>query len=184
MSNYTFLNGAFLMGLTELLIPLWLLACALSDWRSRRVPNAYSFGFLFAAAASLLLQGQALSGTSWQSGLLGFAFAGLITLPGFVLNRLGGGDVKLLAGLGLATDPLTVVVTFVVGTLVLVIVALGQRLMVQRADTMRQAATPISPKVEPLSPEEELAKREWPFVPGLFIGYLVATFALPYYLAG
>lgn len=166
-----------------LLIPLWLLACAVNDWRSRRVPNAYTFGFLFAAAASLLLQGQALSGTSWQSGLLGFAFAGLITLPGFVLNRLGGGDVKLLAGLGLATDPLTVMVTFLVGTLVLVLTALWQRVEAKRAGGVRQTDTPINPKEAPLSPEAELAEREWPFVPGLFIGYLVALFALPYYLA-
>ena len=166
-----------------LLIPLWLLACAVSDWRSRRVPNAYTFGFLFAAAASLLLQDQALSGTSWQSGLLGFAFAGLITLPGFVLNRLGGGDVKLLAGLGLATDPLTVVVTFVVGTLVLVVAALGQRFSAKRTGSVRPTATSISPSAAPISPEAELAEREWPFVPGLFIGYLVALFALPYYLA-
>lgn len=166
---------------TELLIPLWLLACAVSDWRSRRVPNAYTFGFLLAAAASLLLQGQALSGTSWQNGLLGFAFAGLITLPGFVLNRLGGGDVKLLAGLGLATDPLTVVVTFVVGTVVLVVAAIGQRLSVKRAKPV-PADTALSEQAA-ISPEEALAEREWPFVPGLFIGYLVALFALPYYLA-
>ena len=171
------------MALTELLIPLWLLACAVSDWRSRRVPNAYTFGFLFAAAASLLLQGQALGGTAWQSSLLGFAFAGLITLPGFALNRLGGGDVKLLAGLGLATDPLTVVVTFVVGTLVLVVAALGQRVAAKRADGVRQANTAVNSKEELLSPEAKLAEREWPFVPGLFIGYLVVLFALPYYLA-
>lgn len=167
-----------------LMISLWLLACAVSDWRLRRVPNAYTFGFLFVATASLLLQGQALSGTSWQSGLLGFAFAGLLTLPGFVLNRLGGGDVKLLAGLGLATDPLTVVVTFVVGTLVLALAAIGQRLTQKHVDSTHQAATPQSSKTEPLSSEVKATEKEWPFVPGLFVGYLVALVGLPYYLAG
>ena len=49
------------------------------------------------------------SGTTWlgapaeQGGwaaLLALAF----TLPGYALRRLGGGDVKLLTALGLATD--------------------------------------------------------------------------------
>ncbi len=155
----------------DLLIPLWLLACAMSDWRSRRVPNAYTYGFLFAAAASLLLQGQTLSGTSLQNGLLGLAIAGLLTLPGFVLNRLGGGDVKLLAGLGLATSPLTVIVTFVVGTLVLVLAVLAQRLTRRAPPTETDASTGAMGEPE-----------EWPFVPGLLIGYLVAAVALPYYL--
>ncbi|MFX9866823.1 prepilin peptidase, partial [Acinetobacter baumannii] len=78
--------------------------------------------------ACLALQGQTLSGSGWQDGVFGMAVAALLTLPGFALNRLGGGDVKLLAGLGLATGPLAVVVTFVVGTLVLVLGALINRL--------------------------------------------------------
>lgn len=151
----------------SLLIPLWLLACAISDWQSRRVPNTYTYGFLFAAAACLAVQGQTLSGSGWQEGVFGMAVAALLTLPGFALNRLGGGDVKLLAGLGLATSPLTVVVTFVVGTLVLTLGAVVNRL-------------------RPAPGEDDMAadftSREWPFVPGLLIGYLVAMFALPYYL--
>lgn len=146
-----------------LLIPLWLLACAISDWRSRRVPNIYTYGFLFAAAASLALQGQTLSGGGWQDGLFGMAVAALLTLPGFALNRLGGGDVKLLAGLGLATSPLTVVVTFVVGTLVLTLGAIINRLR---------------PAPDENDVAADFTRREWPFVPGLLVGYLVAMFAL------
>lgn len=150
-----------------LLIPLWLLACAISDWQSRRVPNTYTYGFLFAAATCLAVQGQTLSGSGWQEGVFGMAVAALLTLPGFALNRLGGGDVKLLAGLGLATGPLAVVVTFVVGTLVLVLGALINRL--RPAPGENDAAA-------------DFTRREWPFVPGLLVGYLVAMFALPYYL--
>lgn len=153
-----------------LLIPLWLLACAISDWQSRRVPNTYTYGFLFAAAACLALQGQTLSGSGWQDGVFGMAVAALLTLPGFALNRLGGGDVKLLAGLGLATGPLAVVVTFVVGTLVLVLGALINRLR------------PVPGASGEAGVAEDFTRREWPFVPGLLVGYLVAMFVLPRYL--
>lgn len=154
----------------SLLIPLWLLACAISDWQSRRVPNTYTYGFLFAAAACLAVQGQTLSGSGWQEGVFGMAVAALLTLPGFALNRLGGGDVKLLAGLGLATGPLAVVVTFVVGTLVLTLGAVVNRLR------------PAPGERDDGDVTEDFTSREWPFVPGLLIGYLVAMFALPYYL--
>lgn len=37
----------------------------------------------------------------------------LLTVPGYVLGRMGGGDVKLLAALGLASDPLHLLGTFI-----------------------------------------------------------------------
>ncbi|PQA37864.1 hypothetical protein, partial [Amnimonas aquatica] len=56
---------------------------------------------------------------------------------------------------------------FVVGTLVLTLGAIINRL-------------------RPAPGENDVAadftRREWPFVPGLLVGYLVAMFALPYYL--
>ncbi len=150
------------MDFVNLLIVCWLAACAYSDWRTRRVPNTFTYGFCVAAALALVLQGQTLTGTSWQQGLLGFAMAALLTLPGFVLNRLGGGDVKLLLGLGLASGPQEVIVTFVAGTLVLVLAVL-----------VRQLSRPLAPAGEAAAP------LEWPFVPGLLAGYLLVAWDVP-----
>ena len=133
-------------------ILVWLLACAISDWKTRRVPNVWVYGFGLVAALVLVLTRHALGGAGWQQGLLGFGMATLLTLPGFVLGRLGGGDVKLLMGLGLATDARTVAVTFVVATLALLVGAVWHRLKVGARDGL---------------------SREWPFVPCLLAGYVV-----------
>lgn len=133
----------------------WLLFCAVSDWRSRRVPNLASFGFLALAALVLLWRGESLTGTTPAAAGLGLAMALLLTLPGFVLNRLGGGDVKLLAGLGLATDARLVAMTFLVGTGVLLLGTGVQRLR-------GRGRGPDS------------TDREWPFIPSLMLGYVAA----------
>ncbi|MEL0027716.1 MAG: prepilin peptidase [Perlucidibaca sp.] len=141
-----------------------MLTCAVCDWRTRRIPNVLSLGFLLLAGVCLLAFRQALAGGSPAAGFAGMAAALLMTLPGFVLGRLGGGDVKLLAALGLATNPALVLVTFVLATAVLLLSALAARagLRVSSAGADGQAAN------------------EWPFGPCLLLGYLGALALLPY----
>lgn len=148
------------MSFVNALILLWLLACAISDWRSRRVPNAWTYGFALVAVLPLLLAGQTLLGQPWHQGLLGAAAAALLTLPGFALNRLGGGDVKLLLGLGLAVGPLPVATTFVISTLVLLLFLLAARWW-------------------PGGAGEAGWRQEQPFVPSLLVGYLVSCWCWP-----
>lgn len=92
---------------------LWLACCAWTDWRRRCVPNALSYGMVVAAVLCLLLVGQTLLGqpawVGWNGGLV----AAVLVLPGFLSHRLGGGDVKLLIGLGLATGPMVTLLTLV-----------------------------------------------------------------------
>ena len=78
-----------------------LVACV-TDARTRRIPNALTFG---AALAGLLVQplmlgtdGALLAASGWLVGLLVF-------LPFFALGGMGGGDVKLLAALGAWLGP-------------------------------------------------------------------------------
>jgi prepilin peptidase CpaA len=80
-------------------------ACAF-DLRTRRIPNALTFG---AALAGLVFHrltggtdGAMVAAGGWAVGLLLF-------LPFFVLRGMGGGDVKLLAALGAWIGPQQVV---------------------------------------------------------------------------
>jgi prepilin peptidase CpaA len=76
-----------------------LLAAAVIDWRTYRIPNWLSvsgmvFGLLYGAFA----------GSSWVTGLL-VAIAGLgagllVLLPVYALRVMGAGDVKLMAMVG------------------------------------------------------------------------------------
>lgn len=80
---------------------LWALLIAVADWRWRKVPNSLLLALLLPALAVLLLKGQGLQAAGWGSSLLGAAMALVLTLPGYAVSRLGAGDVKLAAVMGL-----------------------------------------------------------------------------------
>ncbi|MDH7578192.1 MAG: A24 family peptidase [Bacillota bacterium] len=70
------------------------LACAVTDFRSRIIPNRITLpmlaaGFFYAVYAKNL-----------PDGLLGFAFAGGVLLVCALMGGAGGGDLKLAAALG------------------------------------------------------------------------------------
>jgi prepilin peptidase CpaA len=83
------------------IVAIGLAACVV-DIRTRRIPNALTFG---AALAGFMVQsylggasGALASAGGWLVGLLLF-------LPFFLLGGMGGGDVKLLAALGAWLGP-------------------------------------------------------------------------------
>ncbi|GAB4417999.1 MAG: hypothetical protein OHK0021_23410 [Bryobacter sp.] len=72
------------------IIAIFCVACAITDWRSREIPNwltgpAILLGFLVCP---------------WPSSIQGFGLAVLIHIPFFMLRFTSGGDVKLMAALG------------------------------------------------------------------------------------
>ena len=76
----------------------WLVALGMSDWRSRKLPNALTLGgAAVIAAASLFFRGL----PPLANGLLGGAIAGGLLLIPFLLRAAGAGDVKFLFAGGL-----------------------------------------------------------------------------------
>jgi prepilin peptidase CpaA len=88
---------------TEVLVALIVCAAAcVTDVRSRRIPNALTFG----AAATALLFHTVVGGP--EAGLrsaAGWLVGCALFLPFFLLRGMGGGDVKLLAALGAWLGP-------------------------------------------------------------------------------
>ncbi len=81
------------------------LACV-TDLRTRRIPNALTFG---AALAGLLFQFVTGGVDGLGHAALGWLAGALIFIVPFALRGLGGGDVKLLAALGAWLGPTDVV---------------------------------------------------------------------------
>lgn len=103
------------------------LAGCVTDLRSRRIPNALTFGAAL-AAFGYHLYAAGLSGLGVSLG--GFVVGGLVFLPLFALRGLGGGDVKLMAALGAWIGPVPAVwlalYTALAGGVFAIIVALGR----------------------------------------------------------
>lgn len=79
----------------------WAVAIAVTDWRQRKVPNALLLALLLPATACLLYSGHGLLSVHWMPSLIGMAVGFALTLPGYLVSKLGAGDVKLAAVLGL-----------------------------------------------------------------------------------
>jgi prepilin peptidase CpaA len=110
------------------MIYLWLAICAGIDAVEQRVPNALTLPFMCLALLQLAVYQLTLTGAPASLGLIAAGLALVLTLPGFMLGRLGGGDVKLLFALGLASTPGMVLGSFVYGSVVLlvsVVIAVG-----------------------------------------------------------
>ena len=111
-------------GLLMIVPALAMLAwAAIEDIRFRRIPNWLTF--------SLVLSGIAQSFTSHGATTPGSSLLGLLTGLGltfgmFALGALGGGDVKLLSGIGAWFGPQCALAVFIVEALVGMILVLAQ----------------------------------------------------------
>ncbi|MGF6202965.1 prepilin peptidase [Pseudomonas laurylsulfatiphila] len=92
---------------------IWLALCAAQDARQRHIANGLTLGAGALALAWLLWSGTTWLGAEAQQGGWAFLLAVGFTLPGYAMKRMGGGDVKLMAALGLATDGMHVLGTFI-----------------------------------------------------------------------
>ena len=94
------------------------------DLRTRRVPNALTFGTGAAGLMLAFLQGGGLGAAAIAGGVIGLS----LMLPGYLFGATGGGDVKLLAAFGTLLGPRETFTAFVAmalagGVIALIVIA-------------------------------------------------------------
>jgi prepilin peptidase CpaA len=117
MSTYALLICAPMLALTAL--------AAVIDARSRRIPNWVTFTMILSGLA-IAISGLGIVST-WQAlGGMGVGFG--LTIILFAVGALGGGDVKLLAGIGAWLGPEAALKVFVLEAIIGAIIVITQAL--------------------------------------------------------
>lgn len=96
---------------------VWLIACAVFDLHSRKLPNVLTLGAYVPALIVIASTQQSVTGAAYSAALLGWLLGIGLTLPGYVFRQLGAGDVKLLSAMGLLSDWQFVLYAYVIAGL-------------------------------------------------------------------
>jgi prepilin peptidase CpaA len=107
------------------LLPLLALLCwaAVQDAATRRIPNWLNFSLIL---SGILQGGISLGWPGVSHALIGMLCGAGLTIVLFALGALGGGDVKLLAGVGAWMGPWAAVQTFALAAIIGMVVVLWQ----------------------------------------------------------
>ncbi len=126
-----------------MLAPMFVLLVGASvhDLRARRIPNLLNL--------ILVLSGLALSFTPMGRVSPGYALAGLLvgfglTFVMFAIGALGGGDVKLLAGVGAWLGPADVLYVFLAAAVIGMVIVLAQSAYQGRLRTLFRNSTVLA----------------------------------------
>ncbi len=110
-------------------------SAAVTDLKTRTIPNELVFA---GGAAGLGLNVWMSGGTGFVRALLGGIAGFCIFLPFFLLRGMGGGDVKLMAALGVCFGPIAIIQTALVASMagaVLALIAAARHGVVRRTLT-------------------------------------------------
>lgn len=148
---------------------IWLSMCAAQDARERHIANGLTLGAGALALAWLLWSGTTWLGAPAEQGGWAALLALAFTLPGYALRRLGAGDVKLMAALGLATDGRHVLGVFIGAGLASVCwLLLAPRVWLHIGQGLRGRLRYLEPGMS----------RKQPFAPFLLVGWVLTLAVL------
>lgn len=160
---------------------LMLLAWAAAiDIRSRRIPNWITLVLMISGLLqNAFLQGPVSPGQSWGGLATGVALTFIL----FALGAMGGGDVKLFAGIGAWVGPVTIVEIFAAEALVGMVIVIWQALRERRvASLMRNSAVIVLNAASgdltcPKEPEAKTNRQRLPYAVPTFIATLLIVFS-------
>jgi len=152
-----------------LLILVWLAICAEQDARQQQVSNWLTLGAVFLALSYMLITGHTWLGADASAGGWALLLTVMFTLPGYMLGKLGAGDVKLLAALALATDSRFLLGTFIgAGVTSVIWLMTRQKLSTQMDQWVSDRYTQTS----------AITSNKHPFVPHLLAGFLLTAICI------
>ena len=115
MNTYTLLMCAPVVAL--------LTVAAVVDWRTRRIPNWLTFTLVLSGIAQSFMPYALVSPAN---AMLGCVAGFTLTFALYALGAVGGGDVKLLTGIGAWFGPQAALAVFAVEAIVGMVMALAQ----------------------------------------------------------
>lgn len=146
----------------------WLAMCAIQDARQRQISNVLTIGVIVLALIYLLITGGTWLGAPGSEGGVALLLSLLLTVPGYLLGKLGAGDLKLLAALALATDRLVLLGTFIGAGLVLLLwVFIRQKDFTLKNQRLNKTNTHTNAAMP----------NKHPFAPFVFSGFLLTLLA-------
>ncbi|MHB9798083.1 prepilin peptidase [Pseudomonas sp. MT3] len=116
--------------LAKLLLLGWFAVCAYQDLTRLRVSNLLTLGGALLAAAFLLVEGHTLTGHTPQAALVATLLALLLSVPGYLLGKLGAADVKALVALALASHPQLLLYVLALASLISLVLMLVSKLLI------------------------------------------------------
>ncbi|KTC29870.1 MAG: prepilin peptidase [Pseudomonas sp.] len=144
---------------------LWLAICAAQDLRQRKIANILTLGAGLLAGLYLLWTGHTWLGAAPAEGGWALLLALLLTLPGYAMGKMGAGDVKLMAALGLASDLQYLLGSFIGAGLCSLLWLLLSRLGSQ----VKQALGP------PGKAAGNIPSKKYPFAPFVLAGMVLTV---------
>ena len=150
------------------ILVVWFAACAIQDARQRQISNGLTFGAITLTLVYILITGRTWLGAPASEGGFALLIALGLTVPGYVLGKLGAGDLELLAGLALATDRTVLLGTFVGASVVMLAwVFIRQKFIAHK----NQRVTDTDNPPDTAEPDKH------PFAPFLFSGFILFMLA-------
>ncbi|WP_018877733.1 prepilin peptidase [Thioalkalivibrio sp. ALE28] len=147
---------------------VWAGTCGAFDVNRGQIPNILTIPAIVAGMVSLLLTQNALIGSATiLNTALAATLAVILTLPGFALRQLGGGDVKMLLAIALMAGIAPTLTAFVVASLSVAVAFLAR--MLSNGEGRR--TLPTNPEARSVPSRVRL--RYGPGLAAGFIGHLL-----------
>jgi len=163
------------------LLAVMLIGAAVTDWRSGRILNVWTYPAILIGLVYWIVAGFATGGLTqaqaWGLAATGAMLAGLIPMAIiFAAGGLGGGDVKLMAAVGALSGNWacvlgTAVYGFLIAGLMALIVMVQRRIVKRTLQRLLGAALSAAARVKPDIPEDS---PRIPFGVAICIGGLIA----------